>query len=281
MRFEVGRTYHRRNDIHSKYGGQQQGGISTPSDHPIILLFSGKSGHAFGYADGWNEDGVFQYCGEGQRGNMQFLRGNKTIRDQAINGKEIHLFETIGKGKPCRYVGEFVCATWDVRQLPDVDGNERSAIVFHLLPINDLGSPQTAIPASGHDLDQMRNKALSAASAAPSQASSARATVYQRSKAVRDYVLARADGVCESCGKAAPFVRADGSGYLEPHHTRRLSDGGPDHPRWVGAVCPNCHSEIHHGAMGEALNQSLQDKLDSMEGDEPVFWKQDLANNTQ
>src|ERR1700746_1774493 len=22
---------------------------------------------------------------------------------------------------------------------------------------------------------------------------------------------------------------------------RRLSDGGPDHPRWVVAVCPNCH----------------------------------------
>jgi hypothetical protein len=34
---------------------------------------------------------------------------------------------------------------------------------------------------------------------------------------------------------------------LEPHHIRRLGDGGPDDPRFMGAVCPNCHREIHHG----------------------------------
>ncbi len=77
---------------------------------------------------------------------------------------------------------------------------------------------------------------------------------YERSKAVRDYVLARANRVCESCERSAPFMRKDGSPYLEPHHIRRVSDGGPDHPSWVAAVCPNCHREIHHRKDGAAIN---------------------------
>jgi 5-methylcytosine-specific restriction protein A len=70
-------------------------------------------------------------------------------------------------------------------------------------------------------------------------------------------VLARAAGVCECCSVAAPFVTANGEPFLEPHHTRRLSDGGPDDPRLVGAVCPNCHREIHHGAKGQERNEAL------------------------
>jgi 5-methylcytosine-specific restriction protein A len=89
---------------------------------------------------------------------------------------------------------------------------------------------------------------------------------HRRSAAVRMYVLARADGTCESCNSPAPFCREDGTAYLEPHHTRRLSDGGPDHPRWVGAVCPNCHREIHHGAEGKEKNTRLQQDLAVPEG---------------
>jgi hypothetical protein len=39
--YELGRTYSRRKDIHGKFGGQQQGGISTPADIPFIFLFTG------------------------------------------------------------------------------------------------------------------------------------------------------------------------------------------------------------------------------------------------
>jgi 5-methylcytosine-specific restriction protein A len=74
---------------------------------------------------------------------------------------------------------------------------------------------------------------------------------------VREYVLRRSEGTCEACGGKAPFRRIDGTPYLEPHHSRRLSDGGPDHPRWVGAVCPNCHREIHYGVHGEEKNRRL------------------------
>jgi 5-methylcytosine-specific restriction protein A len=49
--------------------------------------------------------------------------------------------------------------------------------------------------------------------------------------------------------------------YLEPHHIRRLTDGGPDDPRAMGAVCPNCHREIHHGTDGQKRNLELQARV--------------------
>lgn len=82
---------------------------------------------------------------------------------------------------------------------------------------------------------------------------------------MRRYVMARANGACEACGDPAPFSRPDGTPYLEPHHTRRLSDGGPDHPRWVSAVCPNCHREVYHGTEGEEKNRTLQTRLAELE----------------
>lgn len=46
---------------------------------------------------------------------------------------------------------------------------------------------------------------------------------------------------------------------------RRLSDGGPDHPRWVAAICPNCHRHIHHGEAGPKLNEELAGKIGALE----------------
>jgi hypothetical protein len=46
-------------------------------------------------------------------------------------------------------------------------------------------------------------------------------------------------------------------GHLETHHTRRLSDGGPDHPRGVVAVRPNYHRRAHHAADAITYNEYL------------------------
>src|SRR4051812_27633841 len=64
--FERGRTYSRRLDIHGKYGGQQQGGIITPADQPLVIVITGDAGEQHGYADTLRPDGVFEYFGEGQ-----------------------------------------------------------------------------------------------------------------------------------------------------------------------------------------------------------------------
>jgi 5-methylcytosine-specific restriction protein A len=86
-----------------------------------------------------------------------------------------------------------------------------------------------------------------------------------RSRAVHLYVLRRADGYCEGCECEAPFERAKGDPYLEPHHTTRLADEGADDPREVIALCPNCHSRVHHSQDRVAFNQALIRKLRKIE----------------
>src|SRR5688572_19256273 len=92
--FERGQTVGRR-ELHRQPGGQWQGGISTPADKPIILLFTGEGGEKYGYSDEREPEGTFRYFGEGQEGDMRFIRGNRAIRDHAADGKELHLFEKL------------------------------------------------------------------------------------------------------------------------------------------------------------------------------------------
>ena len=73
--FEIGRVYNRRIDIHGQFGGQQQGGIITPAQHPIVIIVTGEEGLEHGYADRYRDDGVFEYFGEGQVGDMQLRAG--------------------------------------------------------------------------------------------------------------------------------------------------------------------------------------------------------------
>jgi len=71
---------------------------------------------------------------------------------------------------------------------------------------------------------------------------------FRRSAHVIVAVLRRANGVCEQCGRAAPFTRrSDGSPFLEVHHRTPLSQGGEDTIANASALCPNCHREAHHG----------------------------------
>jgi 5-methylcytosine-specific restriction protein A len=38
---------------------------------------------------------------------------------------------------------------------------------------------------------------------------------------------------------------------------RSLSDAGPDDPRWVIALCPNCHRRAHYGEDKDSFNKHL------------------------
>jgi 5-methylcytosine-specific restriction protein A len=119
------------------------------------------------------------------------------------------------------------------------------------------------------DLQTLRRRALEATTtpAQATDAASAKRRVYKQNRDIRAYVLARANGQCEACSRTAPFMTASGAPYLEPHHIRRLGDGGPNDPRFMGAVCPNCHREIHHGVNGRTLNEQLQIAVTSREDD--------------
>lgn len=269
LAFQEGVLYDRSRDIHGRFGGQEQGGISTPRDAPYIFLFTGESGEQYGYRDGWNDEQVFLYTGEGQVGDMEFVRGNKAIRDHLANRKQLLLFRNLGSGKRNKFLGEFVCTSWETLTAPDKNHNQRQVIVFHLVRPEDLDSPIQLAPINtGQTYEELRRRAY-AASSTPAEKDPRRTLrrYYERSEDVRAYVLARANGKCEACRKPAPFKRPDGSPYLEPHHTRRVSDGGPDDPRYVGGICPTCHKEIHYGASGKDLNQRLEEYLSRVEKD--------------
>lgn len=77
--FEIGKSYNRRADVHARFGGQQQGGIIIPAEHPVVIIITGEEGLAHGYEDRYRDDGAFLYFGEGQIGDMRMQRGNAAI----------------------------------------------------------------------------------------------------------------------------------------------------------------------------------------------------------
>lgn len=91
--FIKGKRYPRKS-IHQLYNGHEQGGISTPRSYPYIFIFTGESGNEYGYQGSWSEDkNGYYYTGEGQRGPMEFIKGNRAIRNHLI-----YLFQYIDQG---------------------------------------------------------------------------------------------------------------------------------------------------------------------------------------
>ena len=78
-----------------------------------------------------------------------------------------------------------------------------------------------------------------------------------RSVAIRRYMLARANGVCEQTGDPASFLTTSGLPNLEVYHINRRTDGGLDDPRNCAAMTPTAHRELHHRQDSERLNKDL------------------------
>ena len=245
--FVVGELYSRTKDITGKYGGSAQSGIAPSAKSPAIFIFTGVAASANGYEDLRDIEGCLLYCGEGQLGNQKMERGNSAIANHVADGRAIHAFESQGKGKLYEYLGEFTYGSHFFRQLPGKDGIQRDVIVFRLVPIATIsddvprptGLEDESVEHASLGLVELRQQAIEACgqlSLGLASGETVRA-VYRRAEKVKRYVLARANGKCELCLEQAPFNRkSDGTPYLEPHHINRLSDGGLDHPMYVG-VC--------------------------------------------
>ena len=131
MELIEGKEY-KRTELHNFYGGQDRGGISTPSKNDYNFIISYKSGEDYGYKDGWDERREFYlYTGEGQIGDMEFKRGNKAIRDHQKNKKKLLLFKETKKTF-IELIGEMFFVDYDFIQTNDFDKNNRKAIQFKL-----------------------------------------------------------------------------------------------------------------------------------------------------
>lgn len=276
--FAINRLYSRSKEITGKFGGSAQSGIAPSRRAPAVFIFTGDTGAEFGYEDTFDVEGCFLYTGEGQAGDMQMTRGNAAIASHASDGRALHLFESQGKGRPCLYKGEFAYAAHFFGRGPDKNKQNRKTIIFRLIPVsrlvqleqepNELRIAEAPSTYLAPTLEQLRSRAIDACKrtvegGAPKEAIRA---VYARAVEVKQYVLARADGKCELCLVPASFKRkSDGTPYLEPHHINRLSDGGLDHPDFVGAICPNCHRHIHFGIDGSERNEQLRKNVQQAE----------------
>jgi 5-methylcytosine-specific restriction protein A len=61
--------------------------------------------------------------------------------------------------------------------------------------------------------------------------------------------------VKNACGFT--FKKRDGEFYVEVAHTKPLSQGGPDDPENMVALCPNCHKKLDKGDK-EARNEVIE-----------------------
>lgn len=124
-------------------------------------------------------------------------------------------------------------------------------------------TPSTESTEYPPDLTELREQAENAATTTPqtTQETTTPGSRYSRAPEIKAYAKARADGVCEGCENPAPFLDKNGDPYLEIHHIHELGDGGADHPDFVIAICPTCHSRIHYGFDGEEYNDELKEKV--------------------
>ena len=126
----------RRKDLHRRFGGGGQGGISPSRRSPNIFIFSDPAaGEQHGYHDRWDGK-VFLYIGEGQSGDQQMVRGNKAILMHVEDRRSIRLFW--GCRGEVTYGGEFEIdhiEPWLTERATSLEGKTRNVIVFRLREI--------------------------------------------------------------------------------------------------------------------------------------------------
>jgi predicted RNA-binding protein with PUA-like domain len=143
----------RRSELHDRYGGGRQGGISPSRKTPNLFIFTDpRSGEQHGYYDRWEADGSFHYIGHGQRGDQALAGGNRAVVNHAKDGRALRVFQ--GASGVVQYVGEFVLDdqhpySWD-RAASTMGGPVRRVIRFHLRRVDrpatndqpgELGTP--------------------------------------------------------------------------------------------------------------------------------------------
>lgn len=139
-----------RRDLHGRYGGNRQGGITTSRVVAGVVLFftDPAKGHRHGYYDGWAEDGCFHYVGEGQQGDQQLVRGNKRILKHQEEGRSLEGFRA--EGTSVTYLGEFELVDHyftDAHETNDVE-TLRQVVVFQLRPRSSVPVELPDVPVT-------------------------------------------------------------------------------------------------------------------------------------
>jgi hypothetical protein len=140
-----------RRELHERYGGRQQGGIGPSSKAPVILFFTDPAaGHRHGYYDGWDDDGLFNYYGEGQLGDQRLVQGNKAILNHKTDGRTLEGF--LARGTTVTYFGTFELVDHYWTEAHESGSTTvRQVVVFPLRPLNAIAVDLPHVPVSRAD----------------------------------------------------------------------------------------------------------------------------------
>jgi len=144
----------KRTDLHERFKGEVQGGISVSSLWPIVMLFSVTKRHTtkvaldlwskeqHGYSDGWatSDHRLLLYMGQGTVGDQSpDQRGNRSVIRHIHEGRDLRLF-TPSSGL-VRYVGRFICdpaSPYETQLSFDRLGQSRKVLLFRLIPMGKV-----------------------------------------------------------------------------------------------------------------------------------------------
>lgn len=258
--FKQGLEYDRQELLSFIGSKQNQSGIIWGDKEPgcVIVTSGGKHSDSAGYGDIENPDGTWNYIGQGSTGNQSV---NNYANALLINEKrDVLLFVTRepsskeqrergNKRKRYTFKGIYKVLSYGFNSPKEGKRAGDKLLVFHLIPAANIYESNLELTGlqSPNFLIDLRKKILTDEQKSVAGKSLSVTEYKARSAQVKKYALLRANGICELCGKNAPFISSSNYPFLEVHHIYSLVDDGPDLPSNVSAICPNCHREAHFG----------------------------------
>jgi 5-methylcytosine-specific restriction protein A len=228
------------------------GGMRKSNVNNCLLLISDYTKGL--YENKWigNE---LHYTGMGQIGNQSLdFKQNRTLNESNENGIELYLFEVFISNQYI-YKGK-VKLTGKPYQETQMDSNMklRKVWMFPLSIIEGDSSITSEQYEKSREHIKKEVKKLSLEELKILAENNSKKEVpkrnvmnstYIRDEIIAEYTKRRANGICQLCGKEAPFCDENGQPYLESHHIIWLSKGGSDSIENTIALCPNCHKKMH------------------------------------
>lgn len=198
--------------------------------------------------------GVFEISGESRVSkefsiaSPEYVRFKNKTKDPERDVKKFHLSRIHSRAENSTISG------WESRSLTPVQrfdgGFFKEILISEISPaksVDDFYADLSLAVDEAREFDEetLQMRAEISGHALPEKVL-VTASVYQRNPSVVALVLRRASGICEACGKPAPFKTRAGHWYLEVHHKKPLAKGGMDTLENTEALCPNCHREKHY-----------------------------------
>lgn len=283
--FIKGNKYERQELIDFIGSKQRQSGIiwNKNGSDTIIVTTGGRHTERIGYKDAINDDGSWIYTGQGEDGDQNpYSFANSLLTNQQ---KKVLLFSTNepntkevrlrgNRKKLYQYEGIFKVSDWKLETQNSGKRKGDKLVKCLLEPITKEELKYSLEPVAldtivsePTDLYDLRKQLIKLNNKANKQKKETPSEYYSRSSKIKEYALLRGEGKCENCNENAPFLNSQEIPFLEVHHIFSLSDGGPDHPLNVAAICPNCHREAHYGINKEILKKKLAEKIEQKEID--------------